>query len=1135
MMKNDHNKKRPIACVLILMMVLTFFSAQAVPARAEGNWNSGSSSVPKMSKEEIAQLLQENSLELPDSIYQTRPAGPPYSPGAVVPEALQAAANRLNALRKLAGLPDVALDATLCEEAQYGAVLIQAAGMSHTPDRPADMDEEFYRRGYAATTTSNLADGVSLTEAVDAFMWERDTYGGTDNLSTLGHRRWQLNPALGKVGFGACGNYVAEKVFDQSASCDYDFISWPASGYFPADVFQLDLLDTGSMAAPWSISLNPAKFGNIANAKVTLTNDRGRKWEFSREKADGYFNIDFTNCGIPNCIIFLPPVTESTGIYTVTVTGLTYQGKTTTLQYQVEFFDAGQLAQGRVACPMLEGTIYFEPATGTIVDGDDSMLVLDVPGTIGGYPVTSIGAEAFSGHDWMLLAYLPEGLTHIENYAFEKCGGLQEIYLPSTLKSVGNYAFDWCENLELIHFAGTQAQWREIVVGIRNYDFEHAAVEFNADYTTADADDVEIPEAIRKTLPAPGKSVSAAPASSPAPSNDGARAVFTTKSAAEDFTITDGVLTGYVGAGGNVTIPSNVVSIDARAFSGCKTLEGVLIPGSVKTIGGDAFSYCSNLTRVVMDEGVTKIGENAFLECTALTQAVIPTTVRDIGGSAFWHTPWQENQGDMVIVNGLLIEYQGVDKTVTVPKGVRKICRAAFYGNGRLEQVELPEGLVEIGPSAFAKCNSLARVDLPDSLRRVGSDAFYWCDRLSDITFPAHVTEVESSALTTTPWYKAQTGEFIVVGECLLRYGGSNAAVQVPDSVTAIADGAFEGSAVETVSLPRKLRSIGASAFEGCEKLTSIQLPESVTSLGERAFANCTALKTANVPGSVSVVSSYAFSGCGNLETVSFGMGVTCIDSYAFEACARLAKVTLPNTVDRLEYNAFYQCTALSNVVLSNRITELGSFVFEDCGNLNRVTIPPSVKSFGTPGFDGDIFRGCAALKICGVPGSEAEAFAKRYGYAFEAASIPTAGAMACASPQRVKIDGVGVDFYAYSLKDANGFDTNYVKLRDVAKALNGTSAQFEVGWEAGMIRLDTGRPYTANGTEMIQNFLGDQAYRMNASAIVIDELDANLSAITLTDASGGGYTYFKLRDLGGALGFDVDWNATDGIVVRTK
>lgn len=62
--------------------------------------------------------------------------------------------------------------------------------------------------------------------------------------------------------------------------------------------------------------------------------------------------------------------------------------------------------------------------------------------------------------------------------------------------------------------------------------------------------------------------------------------------------------------------------------------------------------------------------------------------------------------------------------------------------------------------------------------------------------------------------------------------------------------------------------------------------------------------------------------------------------------------------------------------------------------------------------------------------------------------------------------------------------------------------------------------------------FTGDQTYVPNSAAVVVDGADAGLEAISIYDTAGNGYTYFKLRDLGDALGFGVDWDQTAGVIV---
>ena len=51
-------------------------------------------------------------------------------------------------------------------------------------------------------------------------------------------------------------------------------------------------------------------------------------------------------------------------------------------------------------------------------------------------------------------------------------------------------------------------------------------------------------------------------------------------------------------------------------------------------------------------------------------------------------------------------------------------------------------------------------------------------------------------------------------------------------------------------------------------------------------------------------------------------------------------------------------------------------------------------------------------------------------------------------------------------------------------------------------------------------------------AAVLVDGAEAGMEAITLTDDAGNGYTYFKLRDLGAALGFNVTWDAAASSIV---
>ncbi len=146
---------------------------------------------------------------------------------------------------------------------------------------------------------------------------------------------------------------------------------------------------------------------------------------------------------------------------------------------------------------------------------------------------------------------------------------------------------------------------------------------------------------------------------------------------------------------------------------------------------------------------------------------------------------------------------------------------------------------------------------------------------------------------------------------------------------------------------------------------------------------------------------------------------------------------------------------------------------------------------------------------------------------------IPASGT-AKVNEQNIEVDGKAVAFQTYMLLDANGNGTNYVKLRDVAHVLNGTAAQFSVDYD-GSISLTTGAAYRDNGSEMSTPFSGDRSYTGGAQSIKVNGTAVDMTAITLLDDAGGGYNYFKLRDLGAVLGFKVDWSRERGVYIETN
>ena len=99
---------------------------------------------------------------------------------------------------------------------------------------------------------------------------------------------------------------------------------------------------------------------------------------------------------------------------------------------------------------------------------------------------------------------------------------------------------------------------------------------------------------------------------------------------------------------------------------------------------------------------------------------------------------------------------------------------------------------------------------------------------------------------------------------------------------------------------------------------------------------------------------------------------------------------------------------------------------------------------------------------------------------------------------------------------------------------LNGTNAQFGVDWDGNVIIVPD-EAYKPNGTEMQAPFSGDRHYQKADAKTVIYGESIPFTAILLTDDQGGGYTYYKLRDLGKVLNFNVGWSNSRGIYIESN
>ena len=622
---------------------------------------------------------------------------------------------------------------------------------------------------------------------------------------------------------------------------------------------------------------------------------------------------------------------------------------------------------------------------------------ISIPSELGGYPVTGIGASAFSGLSRIKTITIPGSVTSIGASAFANCSSLTSLTVPSSVTSIGSGAFSGCSKLKSITlpFVGANKDGS----GAAHFGYVFGA-------SDASANQSSLPSTLKTVTITGGAKIGGGAFSGCA----GLTSITITGSATS---IGDSAFLDCTGLT-SVAIPDTVESIGVSAFSGCTALKGITLPGALSDIGDSAFQGCVGLTGITIPPSVANIGSGAFSGCTGLTSAVVSDSVKLIGVRAFAGCtgltsitiPFvgeKMDRGEKTNFGHIFgastpdtnREYVPSSLKTVVITGGEHIASSAFLGCDGITSITLPSTLKTIGDKAFLDCSSLAGIAIPGGATSIGDKAFYGCTALVRIELPDSVTSIGDYAFHNTGYsYDEDNWEngVLYIGNYLCQAKKTlSGACAVKNGTVSVLGYAFEDCAgLTSITFPDSLTSIGYSAFSGCTGLTSLTIPASVTRIGYYAFYGCTGLtsitvKTGNpvfhsagncliqtatrtviqgsntgvIPtdGSVKTIGDYAFAGLAGLTGVTLSDGVTSVGEHAFEGCDGLASLVIADTVTNIGNRAFSGCSSLTGAALPDDLKRIGSYAFYGCAKIASIAVPATVTHIGE-----FAFAGCTGL-----------------------------------------------------------------------------------------------------------------------------------------------------------------------------
>ena len=560
---------------------------------------------------------------------------------------------------------------------------------------------------------------------------------------------------------------------------------------------------------------------------------------------------------------------------------------------------------------------------------------LEIPATLGGYPVTAIGGWLFSSLDVCPVdvpfeVVLPEGLRALDADTFAECFYAVKVTLPATLEIIPEGCFNLIE--AEIDFPNSNPR----------YSCENGFLIDRDTQTLL----YTAPSSHGNPLPAVRRLGDCSLMNWLWDDDDDPVLPDTLESVGSYIFYDCGVT--------RVTFPDGITELSPYTFY-CTDLQEVHLPASLREIPDYCFWNCQ-LTALTIPDGVTRIGAHAVDWFTGeiIGAVTLPASVEFVGYRAFpdecdvtalnpqvhFETAaeyaeripeydWYGDEAADVLYSDGLFDYElssrgavllGCSRFLNQPEvpdvleipaelggypvvglGAYALCTYDFAG-GRDFSIIVPEGVRFMTSDAFLCCHAATRISFPSTLDDLPESSFYHVS--AEIDFP-----------NGNPRYSCENGFLIDRDTQTLLYAAPSSQGQPIPAVRRLGDSALDNwkPAGNEIRLPDTLESIGPYALDGqytgdFSPLAALILPDGVRELSDCSIYGCWEIQLLRFPATLTEIPAYCVANCG-LGAVEIPEGVARIGEFAFYYYdweqTELSAVTLPASVEFVGFRAF--------------------------------------------------------------------------------------------------------------------------------------------------------------------------------------------------------------------------------------